>query len=208
MKKLLTVGLMLLGVNCFSMEKASFTEKEYRTYCAARELADLIFLAAKQFNEDPEYPLTINFFEDKRQNKINPYFFKTSQGICLDYYMSSIYTPWGEYHFNGSRSSDFKCGHHLKIKDMPKEKKLAAELSKLGVKMGDLENSSKYNEPFYRIIQVQNLTPPDAEIDLNKRWNITTSGDEKNKWKKMSNKYKSQTLLKSSSNKRKRYDLR
>lgn len=175
-----------------------FNEQEYKIYCAARKLADLVFVAAIKLNENPEFPRILNYFDDRRKETPGCYVNRPQQGLILEFYYgnpSRIHTPWGRWHFNGSTSSHpkYKDENHpawngFKIpEDVHKFHEKALE--QLGVELtlhvpGE-QTKLGYFGPYYKVKQVEKSHVPNAvndESPLN--YEIV-----RNKWKAMTERY-------------------
>jgi hypothetical protein len=78
------------------------SEESSIAYTATRRLADIFFELVEPYKDGGDRWI---WTEDWRRQSVNPFFSQTSQGLYLEYYYghpSSIWTPWGTWHFVGS----------------------------------------------------------------------------------------------------------
>ena len=91
-----------------------FTEDEYKTFVAARKLANKVFQILERLNN--EGPERLELRSDARESVANSNSAQTTQGLVLETmwgFPSKIYTPCGEWHIgtvsiNGMRNSEQK----------------------------------------------------------------------------------------------------
>lgn len=183
LKKLLLVGFILAAINCYGMDKDEtpdaskelFSAEEYNVHCAARRLADLVFLAAMKINENPEYPFTVNYLDDRRKESVQSCN-RAKQGLFLEFYYgypASIHTPLGKWGFNGSASMPPRVGFKPQESRaiISQEQIHEIELAKLGVEMvvdipGKQEKRLGYYGPIYRIDKIEDFNLPAAISNL------------------------------------------
>ena len=84
-------------------------EREVELYCAAREVADLVFaeLEARGGSTSPGRAL---WLEDRRGERVNPCHVQARSGLFLEMYYglpSRLWTPWGVWGFAGSGMGNF-----------------------------------------------------------------------------------------------------
>lgn len=71
-------------------------------YGLTRKVADTVFeLIGSQISDPDGYKSSM---EDRRKERVNPYYNQTSDGLFLEFYYgipSSLWTPWGNWRFGG-----------------------------------------------------------------------------------------------------------
>lgn len=146
---------------------AVFTQDDYTLYCSARRVADLVFKAADELNNDTSCPFKVRYFDDCRKGPVNPFHGITDQGLILEFHYghpSKIHTPWGLWSFNGSLSWSWKEDFESQETDIELLHELA--LKKVGVSLQLLAAGKKgifdYEGPYYKINALQESPLPET----------------------------------------------
>ena len=95
------IGVQTAEPQCSVVITKTANLMDYKLYCAARRVANLICDAASRHKL---------WFADQRSQGSNPFYNQTANGLFLEFYYggpSSLWTPWGKYSFRGSSSGNW-----------------------------------------------------------------------------------------------------
>ncbi len=170
MNQVFVISLYLIVAPACASESSPFTTTEFDQYCTMRTLANVVFDAANIINNDPKSIITINFWNDQRENsKVNSRYDRTEQGLFLEFYEDlplSIRTPWGKWSFNTHRTLTWKDMNHsptMQQQMNAAQKILLSELSKkIGLEFNEnLTLKNKYG-PVFKVTNVCGRNLPEA----------------------------------------------